>query len=351
MPRRLQFIVLSLLFVAGVVLAGPRERLDAEAPIDVPALPATLAELPDWLAQREAQVPALRPAAAKQIVWADATTPVQTPIAVVYLHGYSATRVETAPLADSVAAALGANLFYTRLRGHGRDGAAMAEARPEDWLRDTREALAIGQRLGERVVVIGTSTGGTLGLWAAAEAPEREALAGLVLISPNFAPADPRSGLLTAPWGGWLARLVQGPEYRWQPANDAQAAGWTTAYPTAALPRMMALVDAVNRPDLLARVETPTLMLYAPGDQVIDVEALGIGFEALGADIRERVAIDDSEAPSQHVIAGDVLSPGTTQPIARRIVAFLTERAGVGPAPVGPAAPVEPSAPAVTSPR
>jgi len=331
MYRRLQIVVLSVLFVVGVVLVGPRERVDPNAVLDPPALPETLAELSPWLAEREAQVPALRPAAAKGIVWADAEAPARTPLAVVYLHGYSATRVEMAPLADSVAAALGANLYYPRLRGHGRDGPAMAEARPEDWLRDTREALAIAARLGERIVVIGTSTGGTLGLWAAAEAPERAALAGLVLLSPNFAPANPRSRLLTAPWGAWLARLVQGPEYRWEPANDEQAAGWTTAYPTAALPRMMALVDGVNRPELLARIEAPTLVLYAPGDQVIDIEALEAGFATIGAPIKQRIAIEDSEAPSQHVIAGDILSPGTTRPIARQIVEFL-QTSGAMPA-------------------
>ncbi|MDD4273595.1 MAG: hypothetical protein PHG14_07705 [Desulfobacter postgatei] len=38
----------------------------------------------------------------------------------VYIHGFSATRKETAPLSDLVAKTLNANLFYTRLSGHGR---------------------------------------------------------------------------------------------------------------------------------------------------------------------------------------------------------------------------------------
>ena len=60
----------------------------------------------------------------------------QTQWAVVYIHGFSASRMETAPLADTIATALGANLFYARLAGHGRGGAAMGEPSVQDWLAD-----------------------------------------------------------------------------------------------------------------------------------------------------------------------------------------------------------------------
>ena len=84
---------------------------------------------------------------------------------------------------EEVARALGANLFFTRLTGHGRTGAAMAEATAEDWLADMAEAMEIGRRLGQRVVVIGTSTGGTLAAIAATDPQLNAGLAGTVLIS------------------------------------------------------------------------------------------------------------------------------------------------------------------------
>lgn len=327
----------------ALVMLGPSVTID-EARVVAPQLPGSelpgsglqgsespgsgLRALEAWLAEREDAVPDLRPQARKQIIWAQPEAPARTPLSVVYLHGYSATRVETAPLADSVAQALGANLYYTRLRGHGRDGAAMAEATVEDWLSDTREALAVARQIGERVVVIGTSTGATLALWAAADAPERDAIAALALISPNFGPADKRSTMLNWPGGGVLAELVLGPEYSWEPANEAQAAGWTTAYPTRALLPMMALVDFINQPKRLARVEVPTLFMHTPDDQVVDVAAIRRGFEALGSERRQIAVVSETSAPSRHVIAGDVLSPETTGPLARTIVEFVRTSAG-----------------------
>jgi len=164
------------LWLAMLVLdwVGPTEPAVLRAP--APDLPP-LAELDGWLAAREAAVPDLRPDAARRIVWADAAG-ARTDWAVVYLHGFSASGEEIRPVPDAVAAALGANLFFARLSGHGRDGAAMAEASVADWMADTAEALAIGRALGERVLVIGTSTGAALATAAAHDAEMSEGLAG-----------------------------------------------------------------------------------------------------------------------------------------------------------------------------
>ncbi|GIV58500.1 MAG: hypothetical protein KatS3mg042_1413 [Rhodothermaceae bacterium] len=127
-------------------MLGPRPAV--EEPAGRPVLPG---DLDAYLAAAEARFDDLRPGVEKAIVWADPATRSRTPLAVVYLHGFSATREETRPLCDTLAARLGANLFYTRLTGHGRTGEALAAATASDWLRDALEALAIGQRLGERV--------------------------------------------------------------------------------------------------------------------------------------------------------------------------------------------------------
>ena len=58
---------------------------------------------------------------------------------------------------------LGANAFLPRLAAHGRaTSAEFATVTPQDWLNDAREALAIGRRIGDRVILIGTSTGALL---------------------------------------------------------------------------------------------------------------------------------------------------------------------------------------------
>ena len=96
------------------------------------------------MAEGEASVPGLRPGEARAVVWADPETRARTPIALVYVHGFSADRHEVDPLVSRIAEALGANVFYTRLKGHGRDGAALAEAMVEAWLDDVAGAGAVG---------------------------------------------------------------------------------------------------------------------------------------------------------------------------------------------------------------
>ena len=84
----------------------------------------TAPDLPDdldaYLKQTEARFTDLRPNNEKLIVWADPSKKAKTPLSIIYLHGFSACRLEVAPLCDIVAHDLGANLFYTRLSGHGR---------------------------------------------------------------------------------------------------------------------------------------------------------------------------------------------------------------------------------------
>ena len=195
----------AVVAVAALAVAGPRVAVEE---------PRNRVELPDdldaYLLASESRFAGLTPGTEKVIRWADASERAVTPWSVVYLHGFSASRQETAPLADSVAAHLGANLFYTRLTGHGLPG----------------EALAIGRRLGERVLVVGTSTGGTLASWLATDPDWAASIGAMVLISPNFGPRDPRSDMLLWPWGRQLARAVIGEWRSWDPVNERQEEFW-----------------------------------------------------------------------------------------------------------------------------
>ena len=81
-----------------------------------------LVDIDRWLAVQESAVSNLRPDCAKTVIWAGEKDS-QTEIAVVFNHGFSATYNEIRPLPDLVAKTLGANLYFTRLTGHGQDGA------------------------------------------------------------------------------------------------------------------------------------------------------------------------------------------------------------------------------------
>ncbi len=310
-------IILTIVVILiAVFLAGPRVKVDTRLkPVALPD------DLERYLAESEARFTDITPGAEKTIVWANAAK-TKTPLAIVYLHGYSATRQEVAPLCDLVAARLGANLFYTRLTGHGRSGAAMAEADANDWLNDTVEALEIGKRLGDRLIVVGVSTGGTLAAWLATR-PESAAALAYVLISPNFAPKDANSQILTWPWGEQLARLVVGPEYSWTPHNDRQARYWAHRYPAKALLPMMALVKYVRALELEA-VRAPLLVIYSPNDQVVNPREVERAYARFGATVKEIKTVTRSENPESHVLAGDILAPGATPAMAETVLEFVS---------------------------
>lgn len=244
-----------------------------------------------------------------------------TGYAVVYLHGFSATRQETAPLAELVADSLGANLFETRLRGHGQQTGALADAQAEDWLLDAAEALAIASRLGEKVVLIGTSTGATLAI-AMLGHPAMRSVDTIVMLSPNFAPRDPAAAWLTRPAGPLIARLLVGETRSWQPYNAAQARYWSTSYPMNSAVEMMRLVGLARR-QLPLRIPQRLLMFYSNEDSVVSPAAAVAAFDAIEAPQKARLEVEDPGDPSHHVLAGDVLSAESTRQIADDIVDFI----------------------------
>lgn len=308
--------ILALPFAA--LVTAPRELQNSVTPV----IPGNDLEL--WLEQREAAVhrrTPLVPNTEKRILWKNPDDHSKTDFAVVYIHGFSATRQEIAPVPEIVASRLGANLFETRLAGHGLQSVALAGVSAEDWLADAAEALAVGAAIGKRIVIIATSTGATLTL-AMSGSEDMKKVAAIVMISPNFSPRDPNAARLTWPGGPQIARLTLGETRSWTPQNDAQARAWSTSYPVTALIEMMRLVQYTNALLPLA-LEADLLTLYSPADAVVDAGATVVALRRIEAPRNELIEIRDSADPAQHVLIGDILSPQSTQPAADRIVSFL----------------------------
>lgn len=319
--RRLRGPAVLLTMAVGLSFSGPRNLFGPDVPAERAMPPANITQLDDWIAQGEARFADIRADNAKGIVW-HAQAHACTPWSVVYLHGFSASRLETAPLAEHVARQLGANLFYSRLTGHGRTAPqAMGEASVQDWLADTLEALRIGQVLGEKVLIIGCSTGATLATWLALR-PEGQAIAAHVFLSPNFGPRDKRANIINAPWGRQIALALQGTVRSWQPSDPREADAWTARYPTRALFPMMALVNRVRRADMAA-FHTPVLMLYSEQDQTVDPRQTREVFAHIASDHKKAIVVDYSASLGQHVLAGDILAPEATTPMADSIVSWV----------------------------
>jgi alpha-beta hydrolase superfamily lysophospholipase len=188
MRQRIFVGFLAFLLVAAVAAV-------ATAPPALIKKPSVLqldADLDGYLSATEHAINAhtpIIPNTEKRIRWFQAGSQSKTAFSIVYLHGFSATRQEIAPVLALVADGLEANLFETRLAGHGLGTNALVGVQAEDWLDDAAEALQIGAAIGERVIVMGTSTGATLAL-AIVDHPSFDRVSSLVLISPNFGPRD-----------------------------------------------------------------------------------------------------------------------------------------------------------------
>lgn len=228
----------------------------------------------------------------------------KTHISIVYLHGFSATHKELSPLTETLATRLGANTYYSRLRGHGRSDDAMAEATTDAWKEDAKQAYEIGALIGEKVILIGTSTGGTLSTWLTAQpfVDSNNVLAN-ILISPNFAVNGRGTWVLKSSIGMWFAKLLAGDYRGFTPQNEFHAMYWTERYPMEALKPMLTLLDDVDDLDK-SKISIPHLLVYSPNDKVINVaKALETVDEMTAANV-VKIPFTTSTDPAQHVLVG-----------------------------------------------
>lgn len=300
-------LLLVLVVAAGALwFFGPREPVVTNVDFDAARIGA---DVDAYLAGVESGFDDITPGVEKRVIWAGAPGQV-TSLALVYIHGFSATSEEIRPVPDAVAEGLDANLHYTRLAGHGRGGDAMAEASVGDWMRDVAEALAVGRVIGDEVVVMATSTGATLAAVAALDEGLSDAVKGWIFVSPNFGINNPAAPLLTMPAARQILPPLVGSERSFEPQGEDHGRYWTTRYPTVAVLPMAALVQHANTLDY-TDVPSPALFFISDADRVV-VPGAGrdiAGRWGAGAEVIAPV-MGPGDDPYSHVTMGDILSPG-----------------------------------------
>lgn len=312
----LMITFLCLFAVIVLYLAGPKVTIDTR--YTTPDLPD---DLDAYLHDSEAQFDDVTPGAEKIIHWADPVNKEKTPLAFIYLHGFSATRQEAMPVPELVAQHFNSNIYYTRLTGNGRSDDAMAEGTVNTWVNDASEALAIARRIGHRTIIIGCSTGASIGWWAACQDDFKAQTSALVFFSPNFGLADTRGSLLAVRWGKQLARAALGEYRESEPYSEAHEKYWALRYPTKALLPMMGMVKTARRIKA-THCNKPIFIVYSPYDDTVDANKIQKFYQKLKS--RKRILeIDDPDAPSQHVIVGDILAPQNTNRVTAAVIDFI----------------------------
>ena len=245
-----------------------------------------------------------------QIVWADSIGK-PSEYVILYLPGFSATRMEGNPTHRDIARKIGANLFLSRLDFHGFEDSRFDEFTAEGIWNSAKEQLAIAENLGQKVIVMGTSTGATLGLMLAAKFPDK--VYALVNLSPNIRVNNAAAFLLNDPWGSEIATLVFGGEGRQIKHKQEEAKlYWDTIYPVSAVVQLQELLETAMVDSTFQKVTCPALTLYYYKDEkhqdaVVDASYIPKMHEALGTPAELKV-IKALPEPEDHVIGSSIKS-------------------------------------------
>lgn len=320
--RKFAIAVVSLFVAIGVLLIfGPEEPVDLTIKFHKSNIGP---DVDHYLAQSESAFGDITEGTEKRVIWAGGPGQ-KTGVALIYLHGYSATSEEIRPVPDQLAETLGANLFYTRLAGHGRPGTELAQVSVNDWVQDLAEAIEIGRRIGDRVVLISTSTGGTLARLALEDPAMSQGVAGVIFVSPNFGLMAPGASLLTLPFARQFIPLLFGKERHWEASSPEQEKFWTTRYPTVSVFPMAALVRhsaGLKHSD----VKIPALFLFSDGDTVVNPAITRKIAQQWGGQVQlEPRVMGPGDSPSNHVIAGDIQSPGQTAEVTKIMLDWINK--------------------------
>ena len=229
----------------------------------------------------------LKPDNQARIIWVNDSLKQKTDYAIVYLHGFSASQGEGDPLHRNIAKKFGCNLYLSRLAEHGIDTTdQLINLTPDKYWESAKQALAIGKQLGRKLILLCTSTGGTLGLQLAAAYPDD--IYALILLSPNIAINDPNAWMINNHWGLQIARMVKKSNYNTSDDDrPLYKQYWNKPYRLEAAVALEELLETTMNKETFEKVKQPTLVLYYYKDEqhqddVVKVSDILKMFDELG---------------------------------------------------------------------
>ncbi|SDL31539.1 Esterase/lipase [Salinimicrobium catena] len=323
MKKRYWFILLFFAIIVVTYFSGPHIP-KPEYDTDLPRLPEDLIALEEYVERREAKKPVRKDNHAR-ILWQD-SVPRKTEYSVVYLHGFAGSYRDGYPVNVHIADTLDANLYMARWAGHGlKPKASLKDFSAEAAWKSAKEALQIGKQIGEKVIIMSTSTGGTLALKLAATYPDK--VHALINLSPNIEDDVEGAFLLNSPWGYELAHLVAlGSNRKISHEEELAAQYWDTVYPSRALVDLQVLVSTAMSEQTFSKVRCPVLTLYyyenfMEEDEHIEVDDLFEMHYELGTRKEEKRLVS-LEEPKTHFLGSEIKS-SNTEVVEEEILKFL----------------------------
>ena len=306
--RFLKWFGIFLLVLIIVYFLGPQPNTP-KYNNELPGIPSDAIQLEKYIADNEAKHK-LKPDNEARILWYNDSAKEKTEYAVVYLHGFSASQEEGDPVHKEFAKKFGCNLYLARLAEHGIDTTEpLANYTAEKSWRSAVEAYAIGKQLGRKIILMSTSTGGTLALKLCAEFPD---IAANIMMSPNIAINDPNAWMANNHWGLQIAQVIVGKHKIADDTTVLYKQYWNQCYSTNSIVQLEELLESTMKESTFKKVTQPALLLYYFKDKdnqdpVVKVSAMKRMFLQLGTagSLKREVAIPNAK---DHVLSSPIKS-------------------------------------------
>jgi len=306
--RFLKWFGIFLLVLIIVYFLGPQPSTP-KYNNELPNIPSDALQLEKYIANNEAKHK-LKPDNEARILWYNDSTKEKTEYAVVYLHGFSASQEEGNPVHYEFAKKFGCNLYLARLAEHGIDTTEpLANYTAEKSWQSAVEAYAIGKQLGRKIILMSTSTGGTLALMLCAEFQD---ITANIMMSPNIAINDPNAWIANNHWGLQIAQVIVGQHRIIDDTSALYKQYWNQRYSTNSIVQLEELLESTMKESTFKKVMQPSLLLYYFKDKdhqdpVVKVSAMKRMFAQLGTpdSLKREVPIPNAE---DHVLASPIKS-------------------------------------------
>ncbi len=322
--KSLKIILAVILVILAAYFVGP----EMPKPILNKNLPVISGSVSDYVSHMESQEK-VRAGNEAKIIWANDSSHAATEFVLLYLHGFSASRHEGYPVNEDFPMRYRCNAYLARLASHGLETEnPLMDMTPDRLYESAKQALVIAGQLGKKVIIMGTSTGGTLALQLAADFPDL--VTGLILYSPNVSIKQKASLLLSRPWGLQIARINFGGNFRVlsdDPTGEI-CKYWYCKYRAEGPVYLQQLIDVTMNEAVFSKVRCPLFLGYYfkdedHQDQVVEVKSALKMFE--------KVSTPQSMKRSQpfpnagaHVIACDLTS-GSVSEVAAKTYEFAED--------------------------
>jgi len=256
-------IIITGLFALIVVLAVWHFSMTVKSyKYTQPVLPETFDEFYSQKLKRSSELNVRPKNEEKLIRYAD-----KTPLAILYIHGYGASRAEGEYVVDKISKTLRANTYYLRLPGHGTNVEEQSQTMGKEHLDEAITTLTMMRKLGDKVIVIGTSMGGVVATYIAAENPEL--IDAMILSAPayQFASAMAKAAAFYPLFTLVTTVMERSPSFPIPAEKDNWSLYWYSNQYMKSLKQLYQLQLLTSRNSIYRNVKQPVMMIYYYKDE------------------------------------------------------------------------------------